>query len=62
MCNAFYESARPSGSVFLGSFEASAAADATLTSKELTRIEEGILGGSVAGDRYYEEQMHVVNR
>ncbi len=52
-----YESARPSGSVLLGSSGASAAANATLTSEDLTRIEEAIPRGSVAGGRYYEEQI-----
>jgi aryl-alcohol dehydrogenase-like predicted oxidoreductase len=42
--------------------ENSAAAYLTLTDEDLRRIEEAIPRGSVAGDRYYDQQMRVVNR
>jgi aryl-alcohol dehydrogenase-like predicted oxidoreductase len=42
--------------------ENAAAANITLTDEDLRRIEEAIPRGSVAGDRYYEEQMRAVNR
>ena len=42
--------------------ENAAAANVTLTNEDLRRIEEAIPRGSVAGDRYYEEQMRAVNR
>ena len=41
--------------------ENAAAANITLTNEDLRRIEEAIPCGSVAGDRYYEEQMRAVN-
>jgi hypothetical protein len=44
----------------LDSSGASAAANATLTNKDSTRIEEAIPHGSVAGDRCYEEQVRTV--
>lgn len=42
--------------------ENASAADLTLTSDELRRIEEAMPRGSAAGDRYYEQQMRAVNR
>ncbi len=42
--------------------ENSAAAYLTLTHEDLRRIEEAIPRGSVAGDRYYDQQMRAVNR
>jgi hypothetical protein len=34
----------------------------TLTDEDLRRIEEAIPRGSVAGDRYYDQQMRAINR
>jgi aryl-alcohol dehydrogenase-like predicted oxidoreductase len=42
--------------------ENAAATEITLTDEDLVRIEEAMPKGSVAGDRYYEEQMRAVNR
>jgi aryl-alcohol dehydrogenase-like predicted oxidoreductase len=42
--------------------ENAAAADLTLTDEDLGRIEEAMPKGSVAGERYYEQQMRAVNR
>ncbi len=42
--------------------ENAAAAELTLTSDDLRRIEEAMPRGSAAGDRYYEQQMRAVNR
>jgi aryl-alcohol dehydrogenase-like predicted oxidoreductase len=42
--------------------ENAAAADLTLTDEDLRRIEEAMPKGSVAGERYYEQQMRAVNR
>ena len=42
--------------------ENAAAADVTLTDEDLRRIEEAIPRGSVAGDRYAEQQMRAINR
>jgi hypothetical protein len=33
-----------------------------LTDEDLKRIEEAVPRGSVAGERYAERQMHVINR
>jgi aryl-alcohol dehydrogenase-like predicted oxidoreductase len=42
--------------------ENAAAADITLTDEDLRRIEEAMPRGSVAGERYTEQQMRAVNR
>jgi aryl-alcohol dehydrogenase-like predicted oxidoreductase len=42
--------------------ENAAAADVTLTDEDLRRIEEAIPRGSVAGERYAEQQMRAINR
>ena len=42
--------------------ENAGAADVTLTSEDLRRIEEAIPRGSAAGERYAEQQMRAVNR
>jgi aryl-alcohol dehydrogenase-like predicted oxidoreductase len=42
--------------------ENAAAADITLTDEDLRRVEEAMPRGSVAGDRYAEQQMRAVNR
>jgi aryl-alcohol dehydrogenase-like predicted oxidoreductase len=42
--------------------ENAAAADITLTDEDLRRVEEAMPKGSVAGDRYAEQQMRAVNR
>jgi aryl-alcohol dehydrogenase-like predicted oxidoreductase len=42
--------------------ENAAAADITLTDEDLRRVEEAMPKGSVAGDRYAEQQMRGVNR
>src|ERR687897_256944 len=42
--------------------ENAAAADVTLTDEDLKRIEEAVPRGSVAGERYAEQQMRTVNR
>jgi aryl-alcohol dehydrogenase-like predicted oxidoreductase len=42
--------------------ENAAAADIILTDEDLTGIEEAMPNGSVAGDRYYEQQMRSVDR
>jgi aryl-alcohol dehydrogenase-like predicted oxidoreductase len=42
--------------------ENAGAADVTLTQEDLRRIEEAMPRGSVAGERYYEEQMRAVGR
>ena len=42
--------------------ENAAAADVTLADEDLRRIEEAIPRGSVAGERYAEQQMRFVNR
>jgi aryl-alcohol dehydrogenase-like predicted oxidoreductase len=42
--------------------ENAAAASLNLTAEDLRRIEEAMPKGSVAGERYYEQQMRAVNR
>jgi aryl-alcohol dehydrogenase-like predicted oxidoreductase len=42
--------------------ENAAATDVTLTDEDLRRIEEAIPRGSVAGERYAEQQMRAINR
>src|ERR671915_2016061 len=42
--------------------ENAAATDVTLTDEDLRRIEEAVPRGSVAGERYAEQQMRTVNR
>ena len=42
--------------------ENAAAADVTLTDEDLKRIEEAVPRGSVAGERYAEQQMRTINR
>jgi aryl-alcohol dehydrogenase-like predicted oxidoreductase len=42
--------------------ENAAAADVTLTDEDLKRIEEAVPRGSVAGERYAERQMRIINR
>ena len=42
--------------------ENATATDITLTGEDLRRIEEAMPRGSVAGERYYEQQMRSVNR
>ena len=42
--------------------ENAAAAGLSLTDEDLRRIEEAMPKGSVAGERYYEQQMRAVNR
>ncbi|CAN5248150.1 hypothetical protein BH24ACT19_BH24ACT19_18690 [soil metagenome] len=42
--------------------ENAAASEITLTNEDLRRIEEAMPRGSVAGERYHEQQMRAVNR